>query len=35
METYEVRPVVLTGVCLSAEWTDEDGAFPTAPASDR
>lgn len=35
METYEESPVAVTGVCLSAEWADEDGGLPVALQSER
>lgn len=34
METYEVSPVAVTWVCLSAEWADEDGGLPVALQSE-
>lgn len=35
METHKVSLVAVTGLCLSAEWTDEDGGLPVALQSER
>lgn len=34
METYEVSPVTVTGLRLSAEWLDEDGGPSVALQSE-